>query len=594
MAARLAAVFCTGLLVSVAAAWGSRPEAQPAPQPASLSARIDAELAAVWKRDGIAPAPLSDDAEFLRRVHLVLVGEPPTRAQVLAFLADASPGKRAALIDALLADPRYGEHLADLWMPILREQGSELQEFGDAAGDVLAVWLAARFNADAGFDEIVRAIVTAEGSISQSPPAAYYALMGLPPKVADAAGLTVKHFAGIQIQCAQCHDHPYEKAWTEPVFAGVASFFAPLEITADFTAVPVDPGVKHADLPPRQALEAYAATREAQENPDIRRRVLELLAYDKPQFPGDKPVRTRDADALPAMAAGWINSPRNRTALRYQVNRFWAFLWGYGLVNPVDDFNSFSEPSHPALLDALADDFAANGRSAKRLARAVLNSDAWQATSRGQDKRALPWHFAAYPVRQLTPEELFGSLFALAEGDSLQRVFLRQNPDAIARLRQFAALLKQQPAQPDAPRFDLKRLEAYEAHLDAMRPAWRLRRALGRKYAALAAEDVRSGGVVFGFSLDQALSVLNGDITRRLGGSQNGSAVFAVMRDCATPETRVEALFTAVLARKPAATELQRLTGFVQAEVAAGRTEAAALEDVFFALAGSTEFATNH
>ncbi|MBK9973797.1 MAG: DUF1549 domain-containing protein [Planctomycetes bacterium] len=592
---RPAAVTC--LAACAAMLWlaqaTTRPaSAAPVPEPKALSQRIDSEVEALWKRDNIKPAALSSDAEFVRRVYLDTLGVPPTGAQADAFLRDLSKDKRATLIETLLADPRFGQHLADLWMPILRERGNDLGELGVSAGDVMAAWLADQFNADVPFNQTITALVTAEGPISKNPASAYYALMGFPAPVPDAAGLTLKNFAGMQLQCAQCHDHPYETAWKQSTFRGVASFFTPIEVTADFYTQPIDPTLVTKDPLPRDMLQAYLKTPGI--DADAINRVNDLLTYDAPQFPGDTPVKSRDGASWRRLMASWLTSTRNRTAMQYQVNRFWSFLFGSGLVNAVDDFNSLNTPSHPALLDALADDYAANGFRIKRLYRTILNSRTWQLSSAGVDPKALPWHFAASRPRPLTPEQFFGALFNMVEGQGFIKAFSRQTLNTYQKLSQFAALLELQRKQgqepENAPKFNLALLQVYEKRLEAMGPLWQIRRGLSAQYAQLSSDDERVQSESLTGSVDQALTILNGEVTRRLGGSLNGSLVYAIMRDHEDAPHRISALFLAVLSRKPTEAEYTRLRAIV--EDAANANEA--YEDLFFALISTTEFATNH
>ena len=244
---------------------------------ATLTRLIDAEIEAVWVRDKLKPAMRSGDEEFVRRVYLDVVGLPPTREEAREFIDDDRLGKRRLLIDRLLDDPRFGQHLADLWTPILRERGNDFGELSDGATDVLAVWLAQQFNNDVGFDDVITALVTAEGAISENPAAAYYALMGLPARSPNMGGLTSKHFAGIQIQCAECHDHPYEDDWTQESFVGMASFFTGIEVKADFYVQPLDPRIETGPIPPRALIEAYAKSPDLP--PEALNRVDDLLTY---------------------------------------------------------------------------------------------------------------------------------------------------------------------------------------------------------------------------------------------------------------------------------------------------------------------------
>ncbi|MDC1141702.1 DUF1549 domain-containing protein [Planctomycetota bacterium] len=566
------------------------PEVSPAE---ALSAIVDSEVAKVWKRDQVTPAQKSSDVEFLRRVYLDTVGVPPTRAEFLAFTESKAADKRTKLIDTLLDDPRFGEHLADLWMPILRERGNDLEAIGDSASDILAGWLANQFNEDIGFDRTIRAMVEARGPISKNPASAYYGLMGFTARTGDRAGLTFKHFGGMQIQCAQCHDHPYESEWTQTAFAGMASFFAPIEVKADFYKQPVDPRIQTRGFAPPEALQKYLKT----PGLDIEAKhvVEDLLTYNKPQLFGDKPVKTKDTASWRKMMARWLTSPKNKTAGEYLVNRYWSFLFGIGLLNPVDDFNSFNEASHPELLSKLAASFSRGGYRVKGFYRGMLNSRTYQLSSMNPPANAERWHFASAGIRQLTPTQFFGTLFNLVEGDSLTESFLRQVPNAYKNLRALEFFVKQQMKEGKKPpevKIDKELLKIYEARYLAMRPKWRLRRGLARRYAALAQDDEMVTENGFNLSIDQALLVLNGDVARRLGGSRNGSLVYAILRDEETTDARVNRLYSTVLARSPSPKELRNakiyLATFDEKLLPTG------FEDLFFALISCTEFSTNH
>jgi len=576
---------------------GSRPvsaDSTDTTQP--VSEFIDAEIAKVWERDGVKPANLALDEVFLRRAYLDTVGVPPTREEARAFLDDEHLDKRRRLIDKLLDDPRFGQHLADLWMPILRERGNELGELGVSAGDVMAVWLADEFNKDTGFDEIVSAMVLAEGPISENPAAAYFGLQGFPASPADMGGLTTKHFAGIQIQCAQCHDHPYEDAWTQEAFKGMASFFTGIEIKADFYVQPIDPRIETTPIAPRKLLEAYAKSPDLP--PEAFNRVNDLLTYDQPQLLGDRPVKTRDTKMWRKIYATWLTSPKNKTALQYQVNRFWSFLFGMGLLNPVDDFNSLNEASHPELLTKLGDWFGSHGHSVKKLYRAIMNSRTYQLGAKGEEG-AEPWHFASAAPRQLTPEQFLGALFQLRDGPSILKSFARKTVNQYARLRQFKTFQEMQKAKGEGDmknqaKFDEDLLKTYESWLAKMDMDWQVRRGLAQQYAALGSDDERMTSDTFTLSIDQALSILNGEVTRRLSDSRNGSLVYSIMRDFNKLDERIEGLYLAVLSRRPTLVELQRTLKYFAGLKEDGTPEQLGFEDLFYALVSTTEFATNH
>jgi hypothetical protein len=565
-------------------------KAQAAP---TLTELIDHSFAEVWKRDGISPSKASSDEEFLRRVYLDVAGELPTRAEAAAFFNDTRADKRARLIEQLLADKRFGQHLADQWTVILAKRG---QDAGfNSARDLLAVWLAEQFNQNVGFGEITQQLITAKGHLSDNPAAAYYVLMGEPrPSTADMAGLTLKHFSGVQIQCAQCHKHPYEEKLTQEVFGGVASFFNATDIKYDYTVLPLDPRIVDEPTPPKRALEGYLKGKNV--DAEVRNRIEEMMRYTQPQLPDDKPVKARDVETWRPMVASWLTSRRNETVRQYLANRFWSFLLGNAFVTPVDDFNSFNKAALPELLAALGKDFQQSGYDVKRFYRGVLNSRVYQLSSAGAPRNAQPWHFASYPVRQVSPEVFFANFFVLIGGDAFIRSFERQTTSAIDKLRAYAEFIEAQKAKDpkgEYPKFNRPVLEKYERLIKPMDAKWQIRRGLASKYATLTADDEMNEAEGFSLTIDQALEVMNGDVTRRIGGSLNGTLLFELFEETKDDAERVRQLYLAVLTRQPSERELKRALDFISTERKT-RKDAQIYEDVFFALVSTTEFATNH
>ncbi|MCB9895079.1 MAG: DUF1549 domain-containing protein [Planctomycetes bacterium] len=591
--------FATAAAVFLALSAGARPatvSADKTDAAKALSDTIDTDISAVWKRDGIKPAGLALDEVFLRRVYFDTVGLPPTREEAREFLDDKRLDKRARLIDRLLDDPRFGQHMADLWMPILRERGNDFGDLGVSAGEVLAVWLSEQFNKDVGFDETINALVLAEGPISKNPAAAYYALMGLPARSPNMAGLTSKNFAGIQIQCAECHDHPYEDAWKQESFVGMASFFTGIEVNADFYTQPVDPRVETKPILPRNLIEAYAKSPDLP--PEALNRFEDLLTYDKPQLLGDTPVKSRDTVLWRKIYATWLTSAKNKTAQQYLVNRYWSFLFGQGFVNPVDDFNSLNEASHPELLAKMGDWFSSHGYSVKKLYRAILNTRVYQLA--GDDvEGAEKWHFASAHTRQLTPEQFFGALFSMRDGDTMLKPFARATVTAYDRLRQFKTFQDMQKKEEKnendyQAKYDEELLKTYEGWIAKLGTEWKVRRGLAAQYSALNSDDERMQSDTFTLSIDQALSILNGEVTRRLSDSRNGSLVYAIRRDYKELDDRIEAMYLAILSRRPTLAELHRTQDYFKDLAKTGTAEQLGFEDLFYALVSTTEFGTNH
>lgn len=360
------------------------------PSESEVAARIDQHLATALDAAGITPGPAADDAEFLRRAWLDLCGIiPPLNdddgiSGVRDFLADDRADKRALLIDALLAKPRHATHLANVWKSVMLPADANLQQFGGDAG--LATWLRGRFVENAPYDQTVRELLTTTGSLGQSTPVLYYTALELKPE--ELAASTSRIFLGVQIQCAQCHDHPFDH-WKQRDFWGYAAFFARLQ---------------------RPAVQQQVAfqVEDAAEGEVTLPGKGDVIP---PHFLGGLPSTDEDARTRRARLAEWLTSADNPYFARATVNRVWGLLFGRGLVNPVDDLGAHNPPSHPELLDELAADFSASGFDMRRLIRAVCLTQAYQRSSRfvpGAVEH--PELFAAMSLKSMSAEQLYDCL----------------------------------------------------------------------------------------------------------------------------------------------------------------------------------------
>jgi hypothetical protein len=359
--------------------------------PAELATSIDRLIQARLDADQIEPVPAADDAEFLRRVYLDLHGVVPTAEQAAQFLTSAEPHKRSQLIDQLLADSRFGEHLADVWRgrlisPLVNEQRQQTERF--------AAWLAERFNANDGWDRIVFDLMTATGKMEDNPAVTYLIEGRNPLGVTDLTDLSSRYFLGIRLNCAQCHDHPFVE-WKQHEYWGMAAFFAQIQ-TPGRPKMVYMAGVQD---DPKMTL---AALRDAD--------MIEGYRQVQPTFLGSSEPAETGPKLRPSLAR-WATSPDNPYFARAAVNRLWWQFFGRGIVNPVDDMHAGNPPSHPELLELLSQQFIESGFDLKFLSRAILNSDAYQRTSRpGEHPEREAELFARMSIKVLTPEQLYDSL----------------------------------------------------------------------------------------------------------------------------------------------------------------------------------------
>ncbi len=363
------------------------------PDSTALADLIDRHIDAGLKAKRIAPAAPADDAEFLRRVTLDLHGVIPSAEQARAFLADTRKDRSARLVDALLADPRYGEHLADVWQGYLM---SPLADDRTGRGDRLRKWLAEQFNTKP-WDRITTDLLTASGKMEDNPAVVYLIESRLPRTVPDLTDLTTRYFLGVRLSCAQCHDHPFTD-WKQQEFWGMAAFFTQVQTPGRSKQVYQD-GIK--------------------DNPALTLDTLKATAPDgfqsrPPTFLGGEQPKAQKGTTNRASLAAWMTSSKNPYFAKAMANRTWWRLFGRGLVNPVDDMHSANRSSHPELLDLLATRFADSGFDHKFLTRAIVLSRAYQRTSRPADATADQAElFGRMPVKVLTAGQLYDSLVAV-------------------------------------------------------------------------------------------------------------------------------------------------------------------------------------
>lgn len=426
MIGRSSYAICLYTAVFVAAAYAY---AGPADERA-MAQRVDELLAASWARAGVVPASIADDATFLRRVTLDLTGLVPTAYQAQSFLLDPNPNKRVRLIDELLSSPAHANHLANLWLRMLVPQDALRQQ--REAARALQTYLRLAFADNRRYDVLVADLLTATGDARDAPAVLFYTARDLRPE--ELAAATSRLFLGVQLDCAQCHNHPFDR-WQQQDFWGLAAFFARVRRPS------VEGGSPVLRLVDRETGEVYLPAS------------TEPVA---PTFPGGATANSDTDPNRRRVLALWIVSRENPYFARATVNRVWAQLFGRGLVEPVDDLSERNPPSHPELLAELADYFVASGYDLRALYRVLTNTRAYQLSSRvGPEASPPPELFAAMALKPLAPEQLFDCLLRATRrplvytetgpggGDALREMFIARFQSASARPGEFAAGIPQ-------------------------------------------------------------------------------------------------------------------------------------------------------
>ncbi|MCF6228304.1 MAG: DUF1549 and DUF1553 domain-containing protein [Planctomycetes bacterium] len=557
---------------------------------AELTGYIDSELAKVWKRDGITPAKRSNDEEFVRRVYLDTIGLPPDYAEVTSFLADKRKDKRERLIDKLVNDRRFGEHMSNQWTHTLVPRTPE----ATSGSALFAQWMADEFNRNKGFDRTIRQIVTAKGSLTDTPAIVPWFKDGQGARIGDMIGKLSKGLMGVQVQCAQCHDHPYEGLLTQKSFQGLAAFLSATQARVDNGVQPARAYVTQDANQPKRIEDAYKKLDTL--NAEQRERVKEYINYVRPVTLDGVEIDRSNPLLWRAKLSAWMLSNKNPRTSRYVANRMWSIAFGSGIVNPIDDFNAFNEPTHPELLNTIANDLLNNSWDMKRVYRSLLSTKAYQLSSKHAPENAETWHFASYPVRQLSPEQFIGSLLRLMSDKNINKVTEqhRDVPLAQARTRLVRAKKAQAdgklPANQRKVRYDIKGLDVYIDKFKNINNRWWVSRWAAGNYTRTTTDDEMNQQDSFVLTIDQALTVMNGAFTNGLSGRAEGSLLYRIGKAFSDNKSRVRAMYLVVVGRAPTEVESKLAVKYMKD----AKDEGLASEDLLYALMMTTEFATNH
>jgi hypothetical protein len=347
--------------------------------------QIDALLGRLWLEQGITPVALASDEELLRRIYLDLAGRTPTVMEVRNYLADTSPDRYTMLVNRLLASRDHATHLATVWRTVLLPEGVDLARFGGI--QAFDAWLSEQFAQNVSYDRLARTLLLAEGRLSRSGPLLFYSALKLDAD--QLAGRTARVFLGMRLDCAQCHDDPFEP-WTQKDFWSFAAFFAQISR-------------------PQAALESVSTVMQVRDTdrgevkmPDTGERVLPKF-LDGSNF-DDSP----QAAARRQQLSRWLASPENPYFARAAVNRVWAHLFGRGIVDPVDGFGKRHPPRSAELLDLLAGRLIASEFDLRDIFRTIVLSRAYRLSSGSEveDLKRREW-FAQMNVKMLTAEQVY-------------------------------------------------------------------------------------------------------------------------------------------------------------------------------------------
>jgi hypothetical protein len=337
---------------------------------------IDRTVFTKLNRMRVSPSDICSDQEFIRRVYLDTIGILPTPQEVTRFLSDQSSDRRNHVIQGLLDRPEFYDFWTLKFADILRSNGRLIQPKG---AYVFHRWIRAALERDLPMDQFVRKLLTTDGSTYSNPAANYYRISRDPE---NAVETTAQLFLGVRIQCAKCHNHPFEK-WTQDDYYGFAAFFSQV-------------GHKKGNLADEEVI---YSTRSG----DIRQprtgRVMKPKALGGPVLEDQKSDRR-------VRLASWLTSPENPFFAKSLVNRIWFHLMGRGIVEPVDDFRDSNPASNDELLDGLTTAFVKSRYSLKSLVRTILHSRTYQLSARANLLNADDNLYFSHSLTKLLPAEV--------------------------------------------------------------------------------------------------------------------------------------------------------------------------------------------
>lgn len=506
---------------------------------------VDEEVFSKLRRFNIVPSELSSDEEFLRRVCLDLTGRLPPPRRVLDFVKDKDPRKREKVVEALLDSPEYVDYwtyrFSDLYRVAIFPVG-----INPKWTQMYSEWIRDAIERDRPYDEVARERIAAQG---YSPATRHYLpYMQIPPPE-NMMGEEVRVYMGRRLDCAQCHDHPYEE-WTQDQFWGMTAFFGPMfKFGGNEQSVVFDfPNGKEVapDVPgPKPLHVVHPRTHEPVQPSLLDGRAV---AFEENEFPRKE-------------LAEWMTS--HPYFAEATVNRIWSHFFGRGFVNPVDDFRSTNPPSHPELLARLAKDFEDSGYRLKHLMRMIVTSRTYQLSNATNDTNAADRmnYSHAWP-RALDAEILFDAITDVTGVEERFEVGTNRGVwrGGTAPVGTRAVQLMESDIYPSVF------LDLY-----------------GRANRFSVPERDASP------KLTQALHMLAGT-TYNDKLWMTGARVFDLHEQGASDEKIIENLYLAAFSRQPTKTEVRDLEELI----AQTPTREQALRDLQWAILSSREFAENH
>lgn len=501
---------------------------------------VDTAVFANLKELGIPPSPVCDDATFLRRVTLDIAGRLPTSDEAKAFLASTNADKRNQWIDELLQSPDYADYFASKWTAVLKNRRDDASDI--VSNFTFHAWVRDSLLANKPYDQFVRELLAATGTVIDNPPVAWYKRVKQPKdQIEDVAQL----FLGVRMQCAQCHHHPFER-WSQDDYYALAAFFAQVGRKPSST--------RGEDLIFHKRGMATVMN-------------IKTRAELKPAAFGDQvPPIAPDEDPRLRLA-DWMKTPNNPFFAKVLVNRYWKHFFQRGLIEPEDDIRDSNPPSNPELLAVLEKHFIESGFDLKELVRAITRSSAYQLSATpNQHNIGDRQNYSRYYPRRLSAEVMLDSIDQLA---GTQTDFANLPPGTRA------------VALPD---------NSYNRSSPFLR-------VFGRPEGESVCECER----VQSSSLAQSLHLINASDLRGKLAHPNGRAE-RLAKDPRPAEAKIKELYLVAFAREPRPDELREALSYLAEprvnaagqKVDAQKAARENFQDLLWAMMTTKEFLFNH
>ncbi|MFN4918957.1 MAG: DUF1549 and DUF1553 domain-containing protein [Planctomyces sp.] len=509
----------------------------------SLGEFIDQQIRQGWTDNEIEASPLASDEEWVRRVYLDLVGRIPTLTEAREFLADKNARKRAMLVDALLENEDYVRNFTTIWAnnSIGRGAPQRVSRTG------MEKFYREAFAKNRPWNEIVVDILTASGHYEENGAVNYIlAQMQMPDDAVQLTAMTTRLFLGLQVQCTQCHNHPFNK-WQQDQFWEFNSFFRQVDKR------------DHRKLDPKtgQQVDDYSEVVWKEfTGPVYYEKRSGMMQVAFPRFQGHEVDPGVGVDRRSELAKLITEPAGDEPAQLAQamVNRTWSHFFGYGFTRPVDDMGPHNPASHPELLKRLSREFVAANYDVKQLIRWIVSSEAYQLSSQYGEKNRIDDPaagemplFSHMYLKSMQAEQLYDSLIVASN--------------------------------------------AHQSGNGSWSAQEEQRRRWMQQFVVAFDNDENDESTTFNGTIPQALMMMNSELIDKACSVERGSFLFEQMSSPGAETQKINDLYMAALTRRPTRAEMTKMQ---KALARYGAAKLNGYQDMFWALLNSNEFIFIH